>query len=337
MSFREMLLWFIAVITLVIVGVIGFAVWTVRNQLPLLGNFILVCVACFFVIALVASAIFVAQLLFKADTIEIGQHGVAVRWFGQVKTLAPLNAAPARTATEKAAAIKQVVPTVKELLENGTLALGNPQLLLGFDPTNMSPIMGIWDDLKTFGVAGFARVGKTTTMLFYIIQALLGGATVWVADIHITKASGLLKQLQPLQRWVRGASTLESVVAMFQAYADELESRKRGSDASQVMLLICDEWNGLLEDLRTADSENDTDNATLVADIVTKLCREAAGYGMYGMLAIHTWTDREIGGVPLRRNLLGVVCHAIDEGYSKLIFNSKKDYSRTPNLQKGKC
>ena len=206
--YARMKTWFLTLASIIILGVASVAVWFVRQYLPILGLFILLAVGILICIGVAAAIIYLARLFFHADIGEIGPTGSYVHrsLTGRVTTITPLAIEQARI--EKPAVTVIEIPTVAELLAANLL--GGTDLMLGCAQSDGKPHYGLWDNVRTFCIAGKGRAGKTITMFFIAIQAILNGATVWVCDPHAKKKSSITTLLHPLGQWVRFAVNFEN-------------------------------------------------------------------------------------------------------------------------------
>lgn len=243
---------------------------------------------------------------------DIGQFGtIASTMFGKQEVIAPLAIASPRERVK----VELVVPTVAELLKENML--GTESLLLGYDMEG-KPYWGSWNDIRTLAVAGKGRSGKTVTMFFLILQAILNDCIVWVADPHAGKKSSITSLLQPLSQWVRFARTDNEIADMTASFIDVMEYRleelaKGQSPDMHPMLLVTDEFTRMIE------------SNEQVYDAVVNCAQQYAGVNGYAMIAGHEWTGKEI--VKLRRALHAVFIHRLDEGYAKYLINNSK-YAR---------
>lgn len=251
---------------------------------------------------------------------DVGQFGTIVSTkFGKQEVIAPLAIAAPRERTK----VELVVPTVAELLKEGML--GTDALLLGYGMDN-KPHYGDWNNIRTFAIAGKGRSGKTVTMFFFILQAILNGCIVWVADPHAGKKSSITSLLQPLTQWVRFARTDNEIADMTASYIDVMEYRleelanNRTPDMTP-MLLVTDEFTRMIE------------SNEQVYDAVVRCAQQYAGVNGYSMIAGHEWTGKEI--VKLRRALHAVFIHRLDEGYAKYLINNSKYAKAAEKLHTG--
>ena len=289
---------------LLIVGIVVAALIVQRSMFPNLAfwivqDFILLAI-CFVPACLIAGGYF---LLFRGRLIETGQFGNYIQNIRGITELPPLAIdAPHDRA------VKEVfqVPTVAQLLKDGTL--GPNTLLLGFTKEGKAHY-GSWDDIRTFAIAGKGRSGKTMTMFFLILQALLNDCIVWVADPH-TKTSSITNMLAPLSHLMRFAKTDREIADMTADFIDIMEMRITGESQDHTpMLLVTDEFTRII----TGNKQ--------VYQAVVSCAQQYAGVGGYAMVAGHEWTGKEI--VNLRRALHAVFVHRLDEGYAKYLIDSK--------------
>ncbi len=251
---------------------------------------------------------------------DIGQFGtISITRWGRQEQIAPLAIAAPRERTK----VQLVVPTVAELLKENML--GTDSLLLGFDMEG-KPYYGSWADVRTFAIAGKGRSGKTITMFFIIIQAILNDAIVWVADPHAAKKSSITQLLQPLAHWIRFAKTDTEIAEMTGDFIDMMEARITGESQDLTpAVLVTDEFT------RMVDANEQ------VYEAVVACAQQYAGVNGYAIIAGHEWT---MGGkmLPkLRRALHAKFVHRLDEGYAKYLLNNAKVARGAEKLHTGFC
>jgi hypothetical protein len=323
-----------------------------------IANLLFICVEAIIIVAVIALIAiigrFAVDFVLRFKLVDPGETGKHAYIFGKWIALHPLDKQAPKNAQQNNAAnapgsvnVEETVPTLAQLLEQQIIKPGISHMLFCYErdkkKKTISPLWGIWDDLKSFGIIGKPRKGKTNTLFFYIVQMILARAKVYICDKHSGKKSGLLKMLKPLRKWYKYANIPPDIIKTFQTFAGELDRRQvpLPDDAPEVeydkdvWVLIVDEWNGVVEQVRAYDERHGTEYTDYIVKTATTLLREAAGYGMFIGLVIHAVTEYEIGSVPLRNNIHGVVCHNMEQGYSKFFFHDRKDNSRTPKLKLG--
>lgn len=327
--------WFVAVVTVFVLGIGAYGVFLMRVYLPFIGTLYIVIIALLPIIGLIALIVWLVRFVTKSDVIEIGPSGTIVKWFHKVTFYHPLGVQEYHTGhtKEKDTQVFPEIPPLLSLLKEGVLGAGD--LLLGYH-IDGSLRWGLWSSVRTFLVAGKSRSGKTVTMVFFIVQALLGGAEVWVCDIHYNKRSGLLKVLEPLLPYIRVARTHAEIMMLVTDYSNEMNSRETGTSEMGLrpILLVVDEWTKLLRDLDSVEK-------TLLVDAILNCAESWADFEGYAMIAGHEWTANESGGkkgAALRRNMHAVFVHRLDEEYAKFLLKGskgRKASKETPNLHTG--
>jgi hypothetical protein len=317
----EIVMFFLCLIVSIPVGI---GLWEVRSFFPLLG---LLAVACFVVSMLCGVALileFTVRRFTRVSTHDIGQFGtVTHNLLGSPRVHSPYIE---KQIAESKVKVTLVVPTVAELLKEGSL--GTADLLLGYR-LDGSPKWGSWASINTFCIAGKSRSGKTITLFFIILQAILNGAVIWVCDPHGAgrKQSALKRLLEPLTQWVRFACTPDEIANMADDFIDIMQDRIDGvSDDFTPFLFVCDEFNGIAEEIPR------------LYEVVNKCAREWAGVYGYAAIAGHEWTASGKGKgllVAMRRNLHAKFVHRLDEGYAKFLLNSGKHAKLTEKLRTG--
>lgn len=326
--------WSGAIASTVVLVVVGIGVFEVRAYLPIVGLVVVFAIP----VVIVGGVLFLAAkalshaLDYKVT--EIGPNGNILSRFGKIVQIHPLGLKEYRVKDlEKAKENAKVeVPSVLELLKTGFL--GGADLLLGFH-LDGTPRYGMWDDLRTFVVAGKSRSGKSVTMVFFILQAVLAGATVYVADPHYKKKDGLLKVLEALIPWLIVARTQEEIIALAKQFTKEMQDRETGvSQNKNPCLFVVDEWTKLLRDLAPFEVE-------IMVEVFLNCAEAWAAFEGYSMIGGHEWTARESGGkrgAALRKNTHAAFVHRLDSDYAKFLLQGskgKKAANGAPNLPRG--
>lgn len=317
----EIVTWFACLVVSLILGV---GLWVVRSIFPFLGLLAVGCLVVCMVCGLALIVEFTIRRFTRVSTHDVGQFGTMTHnLLGSARVHSPYHE---KQIAEPKVKVTLAVPTVAELLKEGSL--GTADLLLGYR-LDGSPKWGSWSNINTFCIAGKSRSGKTITMFFIILQALLNNAIVWVCDPHGAgrKQSALKKLLEPLAPWVRFACTPDEIENMADEFIDAMQLRiDGGTDDFTPHLFVCDEFNGIAEEIPR------------LYEVVNKCAREWAGVYGYAAIAGHEWTASGKGKgllVAMRRNLHAKFVHRLDEGYAKFLLNSGKHAKLTEKLRTG--
>jgi hypothetical protein len=184
------------------------------------------------------------------------------------------------------------------------------------------------------GIGGQPRVGKSTTSLLLIEQAVLSGWHLLIADPHIQKADGLLNRCRPLSgRIERQAVTPDEIAGMIRL-ADKIGRNRVNGDADRrPVLLILDEFSNLVwRDLLPDD----------VLAILPSMAAEYAGVGVHGVLIAHDWSKASLGGdlgAALRRAITHRLIHRMDPGNTEFLLprGSSAQARAVQGLEKGRA
>jgi hypothetical protein len=333
-GFKVFTFWLGAVGATIIFVVAALAIYSVRQYMPAIGMIYLGAIAVTPVIAIAWLTVYFMKWLYKPDNIELGPSGNVFRHFGKTTEYHPLGIKEHAASKAQKATVSEdtfIVPALVDLLKNGQL--GNMDLLLGFHADGTARY-GLWDDLRTFIIAGKSRSGKTVTLIFFLLQALLVGARVYVCDLHYRKKDGLLKILEPLMPHLIVARNEQEISEVTAQFRDEMHSRETGTDCSVPCLFVVDEWTYTLR------SVNDELGNILVDTYLD--CAEAySAFNGFSIIAGHEWTARESGkakGTAIRRNTHSVCVHKLDEEYAKFLLQGtkgKKAAKVAPVLKRG--
>lgn len=340
-------MWLAIVSAFAVLGILAYALFTVRQYIPVLGIIYLYAIGAIPFIAVIVGCVYFFKFLTRPDVIEIGPSGSLLRVFHKVTEYHPLGVKEYKGTTRQSEKPKEEstnIPTLVSLVEQKEL--GGADLLLGYH-VDGTPRWGTWQDVRTFAVGGKSRSGKTVTMVFYIVQALLSGAEVWIADPHYGKKTGLLNVLRPLWPYLRIARVDKEIVSLVKEFRETMKARTQPplddpymdieeatTSEYQPILLVVDEWTGLLRDLDEASRD-------MLVDTVLGGAEEYAGVDGYAMIAGQEWTARESGGkrgAAIRRSIHAAYVHRMDEDFAKFLLpggRGKKLAKDAPNLKTG--
>ncbi len=317
-------IWAASLASVIVLAVSGLAVWRVWPYVPILGMAILASVAIIFLAGASAGVILLVRLFYHADVIQVDQHGAYIRRFKTVTALPPLEAIPQKTSATKIVEAAPLIPSVSQLLEQGLIGKG--QLLLGFY-SDGTPRYGAWSDIRTFAVGGKSRSGKTVTMFFLILQAVLARvSSITVCDPHYTKPTGLANMLRPLGDFVTLVGTKDAILSAVDDFSAELERRIAGA-SGEPRLLVIDEWTRIARH---------KDMLKLIQWTVMAAGQEGAGYDMYIMLGGQLWQASASGGNKLKDSLHAAFAHRLDTRQSREIIPAQYA-KKTPGLETGHC
>lgn len=342
---NSFLRWLASVASVIVIVGTLFALYQVKQYAPVVGLIYLIAICLIPVIGLCFLIVRFIKYLKEVEFRDVGPSGTIMRSTitGRKMEFYPLgiqeHASTKQREQQRQKEEEAIdVPPMLDLLKEGLI--GGNELLLGFHRDG-STRYGYWNDLRTFAIGGKSRSGKTVTMIFYIIQALLSGANVWICDPHYNKASGLSNVLKPLTPFMRVARKDHEIIQAVQDFREEMEKRLHIDEYPELadmpftpMLLVVDEWTRLVSRCDSAQSE-------AIVNTVLACAEEYAGIDGYAMIAGHEWTARESGGkkgASLRRGLHAVIVHRLDEDYAKFLLQGskgKKAAKNAPNLPTG--
>jgi len=184
------------------------------------------------------------------------------------------------------------------------------------------------------GIGGQPRVGKSTTTLLLIDQAVLSTWHVFIGDPHITKADGLLSRCRPLSgRLAKQAVTPEEIAQMVRL-VDKIGRRRVSGDADRTpVLMIIDEFTNLVWREALPDD---------VLRILPSMAIEYAGVGVHGIIISHDWSKASLGGdlgAALRRAITHRIIHRMDPGNVEFLLprGSAAQARAVQGLEKGQA
>jgi hypothetical protein len=194
-----------------------------------------------------------------------------------------------------------------QLRQMGHICRSGNSLLVGY--TEGKPSYIELPECGFIGVGGQPRVGKSSTSLLLIEQAILSNWHVFIGDPHIQKADGLLSRCKPFSgRLAKQAVTPEEIAELIRL-VDKIGRRRVEGDADRTpCILVLDEFSNLVwRDMLPPD----------VLGILPSMAAEYAGVGVHGILIAHDWSKASLGGdlgAALRRAITHRLIHRMDAG-----------------------
>jgi len=196
---------------------------------------------------------------------------------------------------------------LEQLRNMGHICRSGNSLLVGYAEGRPSYIE--LPECGFIGVGGQPRVGKSSTSLLLIEQAILSDWHVFVADPHVQKADGLLSRCKPFSgRLAKQAVTPDEISTMIHL-VDKIGRRRVDGDPDRTpCILVIDEFSNLVwRGMLPAD----------VLAILPSMAAEYAGVGVHGLLIAHDWSKASLGGdlgAALRRAITHRLIHRMDAG-----------------------
>lgn len=247
------------------------------------------------------------------------------------------HAQPPLVPAVEAAAREQLPPlpnggTLAQLHGIGHICRSGKSLLVGY--SDGQPQYIELAECGFIGIGGQPRVGKSTTSLLIIEQAVLSGWHVFVGDPHIQKADGLLNRCRPLSgRLAKQAVTPHEIAALIRL-VDKIGKRRVDGDPDRVpIIVVLDEFSNLVwRDLLPAD----------VLAVLPSMAAEYAGVGVHGVLIAHDWSKASLGGdlgAALRRAITHRIVHRMDPGNTEFLLpkGSSTQARAVAGLEKGRA
>ena len=333
-SARYTTVWALGLTSVAFLGVVGYAVYEVRQYLPYLGYVALGATGLLIVCIVAAPIIFFLRVLFKSDSHAIPQYGLAFKsLFGKPEIVAPH--APASSSGVKYAQEKKrkdeppTIPMLSmlEMIEQGFIAPGQTRVVMGYTKTGE---LEARKRPNVYSIIGKGRSGKSRRATLMIGQDLIAlasllnlgdrraGARVMICDPHgVGKRDSIRKLLEPLAPWVEFASTEQEVRRLVSEYIEEMEARLAGTstlgseDGHYLPWVIYfDEWSRFM-------TKYEDDFTELLINCVQSSSQEYAGVDGYVALLGQDWTQDACGGTAIRRAIQEVFIHNISSEYAK--------------------
>jgi len=237
-------------------------------------------------------------------------HAVALAQAQRVVYPHSLNYSPkitsTATTTGQAAALPTpsplTVPSLADLLGNGTIGRDAPTkgMILGY--TAEGPITGGWDKLFSCAVGGIAGSGKSSTIAFLLAQSALRGARLYLIDPHGGDRESLATRLDPLAPafFIDPADDTLAMGRAVRVALAEVERRMKCDDRSPLVVMV-DEFTSLQRSSLADD----------LSKLVEVLGQEGRKKGVYGLFLGQAWTAARSGGSAGRDSLASAFVHRL--------------------------
>jgi hypothetical protein len=221
---------------------------------------------------------------------------------------------------------------IEQLRGLGHICRSGNSLLTGY--TEGKPSYIELSECGFIGVGGQPRVGKSSTSLLLIEQAILSDWHVFVGDPHVQKADGLLSRCKPFSgRLAKQAVTPDEISDMIRL-VDKIGRRRVEGDSNRTpVLMIIDEFSNLVwRGMLPAD----------VLGILPSMAAEYAGVGVHGVLIAHDWSKASLGGdlgAAVRRAITHRLIHRMDAGNVEFLLpkSSSAQARAVTNLDVGRA
>ena len=328
-SIYTIIIW---IVSTVVLFAMGFIFYQFRWILYTFG---IICCTC--AIALVVE--FTIRRITRYTYRDISQTGtIAKPFIGKPKTFAPISLLPA--SKEPTVKVTPVVPTLKEMLAKQLL--DGVSLYHGYEikGSEVIPLIGSWNDVRTFAIAGKGGSGKTIRLFFILIQCILAGAKIYLCDPHGSDAGSITALLQPLAKWIKFAVTdfegdIEAqIMAMVSDFHARMERRRHNQEVDRTpCVLVIDEFTSLIMNDLYGES---------VVDTVCACADQYRKYGGYAVVVGQSWTLPAKGKTTallarLRKSLHAMFVHRLHADYAKYFFSDRKRLKGIDHLKTGLC
>lgn len=259
---------------------------------------------------------------------DIPQHGMTGQnLWGKVKVWGPIG--PHAERVEKPTIATPAIPTLAEMLAKNLL--DGLSMYHGYQinqAKELVPIVGSFNDVRTFAILGKGGVGKTVRLFFLLIQCILANATIYLCDPHMTKAGSITNLLKPLSRWVRFAVTepkgdIEGqIMATVAEFKDRMERRVHDQeDDRSPCVLVIDEFARMMYHEIYGEP---------VVDAVVSCANQYRDYNGYSVVVMHelvaTGKGKKVTELVarLRRALHAVFIMRVDKEYARYFLDGKR-------------
>lgn len=242
--------------------------------------------------------------------------------------------------------VEQVPPSIPLQIQAGLLAVGMPDIIHGFDASNLAPVRLPSCSTLTIGGTGS---GKTRGNVWRNLQRAIveeasvtvqGFAYVAICDPHATKGDGIAPLVASAESYVRIARTPQEIVAAAREFYTELEARKAGRSTEKTAdgayrprHIFFDEWAALMDDKQPAYPYTKEERALFLACMLGSV-REYRGYGGYGHISMQNPKESNIGDVTLRDDMPLLLVHKVSEKTCSFLYPSSIEADKRKQVLK---
>lgn len=346
------LIWAISFATVLLLAILGYAIYLVHSYLIYLGYLVLGAVGIVILCAGFIPVVFLLRAAFTPRYQGVEQYGgYFTTLLGRIVAAPPHSASQSKSFSSpssksvKVEPVAPVVPSLFDLIESGDIAhaRNDMQMVMGYDKAQLAKgilevVVGPWPG--THAVAGKGRSGKTRRVIAEVAQALISGAKITICDPHGIKPDSLARSLEPLEsRLYRVARGEAQIVEATREFFTEMEARVSGTSTEVLddvnyipRLIVYDEWAREM----TTDLLSD-DDRDLLRKTATSCSSEYAGFNGFCCIISQRWTQETCGGTDIRRSLQAVFCHNINAEFAAFFFRNKKQQYRAEELKRREC
>lgn len=306
----------IGTMILLVLGIAGYSLYTVRAYLPAVGFVVLVAVLVGIVagiaLAITYGILHVQQKAARWQAHPITEYGLVLARAQRLVEIAPYRVRGIEeqawqgddediidaTLEDEPALLPAATPPAyrpfSELLTAGIVqqAIEQGKMILGYLPDGTLRY-GSWLDLYSCLIGGVSGSGKSTTVRFLLFQAAMAGARFLFVDPHIGdkeeslaaqfRAFPAIHQLPPCD------DTPAQVARRIKWLGKELDTRKKTGRKTPFLILVVDELNALFfqPDLKVE-----------LAKLLLRIGREGRKFGIFFMGIGQRFSQQDLGGAP---------------------------------------
>lgn len=214
-----------------------------------------------------------------------------------------------------------IEPMSATLVQRGLIGRSGNSLLVGFSAADKPHYIEL-ADTGFIAIAGYARVGKSSTASFLAAQAaLIPNAELFVVDKHARRHDSLTRRIEPLAPAITAQATeIDEIVALIDRWFEIGRDRLliEQTDLFPPVFLIIDEFTAmiLLEQLPEPTLKRMLSGSVEFPKVQT-----------HGIYIAHQFTGRLLGGslgAPLRRVTTQKIVHRIDMQDAEFLLQDRK-------------
>jgi hypothetical protein len=180
--------------------------------------------------------------------------------------------------------------------------------------SSRGPVIREWTKVKAILVLGLSGGGKTTTVVWLIIQVLLQGGRLAVIDKHAkTEDDSMYKKIRPFEGVfdVPIGESPQSAMRVIQHARKIYDSRLEGAKCAYPLLLIVDEFSAIMRQLKSEGKWHDV--AVQLAALVEDFNYEGRKIRCFAICIGQAVNASRSGGTEIRDTFNTRIVHRMQE------------------------
>jgi hypothetical protein len=198
---------------------------------------------------------------------------------------------------------QQLLPELQQLAnEDKDKPASEKRIHLGF--TANGPRILKFEDVRSTAVSGVQGFGKTVTLAFLVLQAVLHGFKIVLCDPHANNAQGLANKVRGIgSAIVRSAASIELLSVLEMVWNELLRRKSSDSSNDAPWLIVLDELPAMIREHRGSEGFE------IIDKTLTAVNDEGRKYGMFLAAGSQRWKQTSVGKADLRQSFPTQICH----------------------------